>query len=317
MDNEGIDVTSVLNELRKAQETIRDLEEKTKTILDSVQVGILIIDAEQHIIIDANPEGSALIGVPKEKIVGHVCHTYVCPAEMGNCPITDKGQKVDKSERVLLTADGSRIPILKTVAPVELNGRPHLLESFLDISGLKLLQRELEYLATTDALTGAYNRRHFLELTGAEVIRARRYQSPLSISMIDIDQFKGINDQYGHPVGDLVLMELAKLLKSHLRPNDILGRLGGDELAVTMVECSLQRAFAALERLRKSIEECRVITVEGTEIHFKISAGIAQLADESEDLESVVRRADQALYLAKNMGRNRVEKAPEPFKRGG
>lgn len=163
-----------------------------------------------------------------------------------------------------------------------------------------------------DALTGAFNHRHFLELTGAEVIRARRYQSPLSISMIDIDQFKGINDQYGHPVGDLVLMELAKLLKSHLCPNDILGRLGGDEFAVTMVECSLQRAFAVLERLRKSIEECRAITVEGMEIHFKISAGIAQFADEPEGLESVMRRADQALYLAKNMGRNRVEKAPDP-----
>ena len=314
MDNDVTDVTNVLNELRKAQETIRDLEKKTETILDSVQVGIIIIDAELHRIIDVNPEAYALIGVPKEKIIGQVCHTYICPAEMGNCPITDKGQKVDKSERVLLTADGSRIPILKTVAPIELNGRPHLLESFLDISGLKLLQRDLEILATTDALTGVFNRRHFLELTGAEVIRARRYQSPLSIAMVDIDQFKGINDQYGHPVGDLVLMELAKILKSHIRPNDVLGRLGGDEFTVTMVECSLQRAFGVLERLRKSIEECRVITAEGTEIHFKISAGIAQLADEPEVLESVMKRADQALYLAKNMGRNRVEKAPDPFK---
>lgn len=111
MDNDVTDVTNVLNELRKAQETIRDLEKKTKTILDSVQVGIIVIDAELHRIIDVNPEAYALIGVPKEKIVGHVCHTYVCPAEIGNCPITDKGQKVDKSERVLLTADGSRIPI--------------------------------------------------------------------------------------------------------------------------------------------------------------------------------------------------------------
>jgi diguanylate cyclase (GGDEF)-like protein/PAS domain S-box-containing protein len=271
----------------------------------------MIIDAEFHKIIDVNPEASALIGAPKEQIVGKVCHTYVCPAEIGNCPITDKGQKVDKSERILLTADGRRIPILKTVAPIELNGRPHLLESFLDISGLKLLQKELEYLATTDALTGTYNRRHFLELTEAEIIRARRYRSPLSISMIDIDQFKSINDQYGHPVGDLVLTELAKILKSQLRPNDILGRLGGDEFAITMVECNLQKAFAVLFRLQKSIEEHRLLTADGMEVDFKISAGIAQVADESEGLDSVMRRADQALYLAKNGGKNRVEIAPE------
>jgi diguanylate cyclase (GGDEF)-like protein/PAS domain S-box-containing protein len=314
MDNDVTDVTSVLNELREARETIRYLEERTRMILDSVHVGILIIDPEQHRIIDVNPEASALIGVPKEKIVGQVCHTYVCPAEMGNCPITDKGQKVDKSERVLLTADGRRIPILKTVAPIELDGRSHLLESFLDISGFKLLQKELEYLATTDGLTGAYNRRHFLELTEVEIIRARRYRSSLSISMIDIDHFKGVNDRYGHPVGDLVLMELVKILKSQLRPNDILGRMGGDEFAITMVECDLEKAFAVLARLRKSVEEYQIITVDGTEVYFKISAGVAQLADESEDLESVTRRADQALYLAKNGGRNRVEVAPAPFK---
>jgi len=313
MDSGVTDVTSLLNELRKAQETIRELEERTRTILDSIHAGIIIIDPEPHRIIDVNPEASALIGAPKEQIVGQVCHTYICPAEMGNCPITDKGQRVDNSERVLLTADGRRIPILKTVAPIELNGRHHLLESFLDISGLKLLQKELEYLATTDPLTGAYNRRHFLELTEKEIIRARRYQSPLSISMIDIDHFKRINDRYGHPVGDLVLKELVKILRSQLRPNDVLGRLGGEEFTITMVECDLQKAFAMIERLRKSIEQHSIMADDGTEVYFKISAGVAQLANETEGWESVMSRADQALYQAKKGGRNRVEIAPGPW----
>ncbi|NWF94111.1 MAG: diguanylate cyclase [Syntrophaceae bacterium] len=314
MDNDITDVTSLLKELQKARETIRELEGRARTILDSVHAGIMIIDPESHRIVDVNPEASTLIGVPKEQIIGHVCHTFVCPAEMGNCPITDKGQKVDKSERILLTTDGRRIPILKTVAPIELNGRSHLLENFLDISGLKLLQKELEYFATTDPLTGAYNRRHFLELAEAEVVRARRYQCPLSISMIDIDQFKEINDRYGHPVGDLVLTELVKILEGRLRPNDIVGRLGGDEFAVMMVECDLEKALAAMARLRKSVEEYHILTDSGVELWFKISAGIAQLSDETEDLESVMRRADQALYLAKSQGRNRVEIAPPPFK---
>jgi diguanylate cyclase (GGDEF)-like protein/PAS domain S-box-containing protein len=310
MDNGVTDVASLLDELRKAQETIRNLEERARTILDSIHAGIIIIDPEPHRIIHVNPEASALIGAPKEQIIGKLCHTYICPAEVGNCPITDKDQKVDNSERVLLTTDGRRIPILKTVAPIEFNGRPHLLESFLDISGLKLLQKELEYLATTDSLTGAYNRRHFLELTETEIIRARRYQFPLSISMIDIDHFKRINDRYGHPVGDLVLKELVKILKSQLRPNDVLGRLGGEEFAITMVECDLQKAFAVIERLRQSIEQHRIMADNGKEVYFRISAGVAQLTDETEGWEPAMNRADQALYRAKKGGRNRVEIAP-------
>ena len=310
MDKGVTDVASLLNELRKAQETIRNLEERARTILDSIHAGIVIIDPEPHTIVHVNPEASALIGAPKEQIVGQLCHTFICPAEMGNCPITDKYQKVDNSERVLLTADGRRIPILKTVASIEFNGRPHLLESFLDISGLKLLQKELEYLATTDSLTGACNRRHFLELTETEIIRARRYPFSLSISMIDIDHFKRINDRYGHPVGDLVLKELVKILKSQLRPNDILGRLGGEEFAITMVECDLQKAFAVTERLRRSIEQHSIMADDGKEVYFKISAGVAQLTSETEGWEAVMSRADQALYRAKKGGRNRVEIAP-------
>ena len=312
MDSGVMDVASLVNELRKAQETIHELEERTRTILDSIHTGIIIIDPEPHQIIDANPEASALIGVPKEQIVGEVCHRFICPADRGNCPITDKGQKVDNSERLLLTADGRSIPILKTVAPIELNGRDHLLESFLDISGLKLLQKELEYLATTDPLTGAYNRRHFLELTEKEIIRARRYQSPLSISMMDIDHFKRINDRYGHPAGDLVLEELVKILRGQLRPNDVLGRVGGEEFAITMVECDLQKSFAVIERLRKSIEQQRIMLDDDTEVRFSISAGVAQLAGPTEDWESVIRRADQALYWAKKSGRNRVGIAAGP-----
>ena len=303
---------ALLNELRKAQETIRELEERTKTILDSIHTGIIIIDPGPHRIIDVNPEASALVGAPKEQMVGQVCHRYVCPADMGNCPITDKGQKVDNSERVLLAADGRSIPILKTVASIELDGRDHLLESFLDISGLKVLQKELEYLATTDSLTGAYNRRHFLELTEKEIIRARRYRSPLSISMMDIDHFKRINDRYGHPAGDLVLKELVKIVKGQLRPNDVLGRLGGEEFAITMVECDLQKSLAVMERLRKSIEQHRITTDDGTEVYFRISAGVAQLAGEAEGWESVIKRADQALYQAKRSGRNLVGIAPGP-----
>ena len=241
--------------------------------------------------------------------MGKVCHTYICPAQVGACPITDKGQTVDNAERVLLTVSGESIPILKTVVPVELDGRQHLLESFLDISELKKLQGELEHLATTDALTGAYNRRYFIELSGKEIVRAHRSGTPLSMAMIDIDHFKSINDTYGHMIGDAVLRELVAICKAELRPYDILGRLGGEEFAIALVECDIDTAFGVLERLRRNVERS-IILPGGSEVRFGISAGVAQLAGEAETWESVIERADRALYWAKNNGRNLVQAAP-------
>jgi diguanylate cyclase (GGDEF)-like protein/PAS domain S-box-containing protein len=302
------DVATLIRDLQKAKETIRELEDKTRLIIDSIHAGIIVIDIETHKIIEANPEALRLMGSPKDQVIGKICHNYICPAEVGSCPITDKGQEVDNSERFLLMTDGRRIPILKTVTSINLNGRKHLLESFLDITQLKLLQDKLEILATTDPLTGIFNRRHFIEMSTKEFIRARRTQTPLSIAMIDIDNFKNINDRYGHTVGDLVLKELISICKDNLRPYDILGRLGGEEFAITAVSCTLQEAYNVSERLRKRIAK-HIIQANGKDISIKISVGVAELSGDEKSWDSLLYRADQALYLAKKAGRNRVKKS--------
>ena len=104
--------SAVLNitERKQAEEKLRESEERLKTTLDSIQTGIVIIDTETHIIVDANPAAIRMIGAPEEQVIGHVCHDYICPAEKGKCPITDLGQKVDNSERILLTANGEEVP---------------------------------------------------------------------------------------------------------------------------------------------------------------------------------------------------------------
>ena len=114
-----------------------------RTILDSLQTGILIIDRETHIIVDANPVAVRLIGESRDQIVGSICHHHVCPDEQGKCLLTDPEQTVNNSESVLLSADGARIPIIKTVAPIILGGRKHLLESFVDITELKRAEEAL------------------------------------------------------------------------------------------------------------------------------------------------------------------------------
>ncbi len=128
---------------KQAEETLREKEERLNTILDCIQAGIVIIDAETHKIVDANPAAIEMIGDPKEKIIGHVCHKYICPAEKGACPITDLGQKIDHVERVMLRADGEEFPIIKTVSPILLGGKECLLCTFSDISDKKELEGQL------------------------------------------------------------------------------------------------------------------------------------------------------------------------------
>jgi two-component system, sensor histidine kinase and response regulator len=126
-----------ITQRKRIEEELHESEQSLQAILDAVHTGILIIDPETHVIVDANRTLVEIIGERKEEIIGKVCHQYVCPAEVGKCPITDLKQTVDNSERLLMTARGDRIPILKTVSSITLKGREYLLESIVDISDLK------------------------------------------------------------------------------------------------------------------------------------------------------------------------------------
>ena len=142
--NEMIEsVKSEMTSRMRAEEALRESEGRLRKILDSLQVGAVVIDAETHMIVDANPLALELIGLPKKQVVGHVCHKFICPAEEGKCPVSDLGQTVDKSERVLLNAKGQSIPVLKTVTSVFLNGRPYLIDSFVDITEQKRNEKAL------------------------------------------------------------------------------------------------------------------------------------------------------------------------------
>ena len=134
------------NDHKQMAKALQESEERLRVILESVQTGIVIIDSGTHRIVDANSTASKLIGAPKGQIIGSLCHKYICPAEEGRCPITDLGQTVDNSERVLLKAGGERCPVNKTVVPVTFRGRKHLLESFFDIFDITEHKRMEEVL---------------------------------------------------------------------------------------------------------------------------------------------------------------------------
>ena len=137
---------SDITERKQAEQALQESQSRLQAIVDSVQTGIVIIDPETHRIVDVNPVALELIGAPRDQVVGAECHKFICPAERGRCPVSDLGQTVDNSERVLLTVSGERRAIIKTVVPVVIGGRQHLLESFIDITERKRAEEELALL---------------------------------------------------------------------------------------------------------------------------------------------------------------------------
>ncbi|MCB2225177.1 MAG: transporter substrate-binding domain-containing protein [Desulfarculaceae bacterium] len=132
-----------ISERKKAEEAIRESEQRVRTILNSINTGIVIIDPENHTIFDTNPLAEEMIGVSREDIIGAKCHQFICPKAENDCPITDHKQSIDNSERILLTAEGGEIPILKTVVPIKFGEKEYLLESFVDISQRKEAEEAL------------------------------------------------------------------------------------------------------------------------------------------------------------------------------
>ena len=167
------------------------------------------------------------------------------------------------------------------------------------------LYAEVQKQAITDPLTALYNRRGFFELGRREVERAHRFDRPLTAMMIDIDLFKQVNDTQGHLIGDQVLAGVASQIEHQLRQVDLPGRYGGDEFIALLPETDLFNAYQAAERLRRSIAKVHYPT-ENEPVRVTVSIGIASLKASSDSLETIIERADQALYSAKQSGRNRT-----------
>jgi len=173
-----------------------------------------------------------------------------------------------------------------------------------EIEERKRVEKQLHRLATTDPLTGAYNRRHFFNLAEQEFNHSDRYENQISIILVDVDHFKEINDTYGHVAGDQLLQTIAKRFLCNLRQMDIFGRYGGDEFVILLPETDLDQARMAGERLHKVVTQTPIETSRGI-IRLQISMGVASL-NNSDDMEKLLIKTDQALYAAKEAGRNRV-----------
>jgi diguanylate cyclase (GGDEF)-like protein len=193
------------------------------------------------------------------------------------------------------------------VAAVYLGGALFvLLVSLLNLQTVHDIRRiaTLEFENVRDPLLGIFNRRFLEQRLREEVARTRRYASPLSLLLLDIDRFKRINDAHGHQVGDQVLRRIAQLLRTHTREPDVVGRYGGEEIAILLPNTGESGARTVAERIRLSIERTPMLEEAQPKLHCTVSLGIATLETEPCDGEELLRRADAALYQAKGAGRN-------------
>jgi diguanylate cyclase (GGDEF)-like protein len=183
-----------------------------------------------------------------------------------------------------------------------------MLKSIRDVTEERKIQEKLRFLATIDSLSGLYNRAEFMNLAKREFDKAKSNNEELSLLIMDLDNFKNINDTYGHAAGDEVIREFGRIIKTSFRKTDITGRIGGEEFAVVLKNASLEEAKKVAEKFRKTVARGKVIYGE-QEIRLTVSIGVAAIpdnTDDTRDIEDVLKMADDALYKAKAKGRNCV-----------
>lgn len=208
-----------------------------------------------------------------------------------------------QAHRKLLIISASVISALLLVVALLLYvfGRRH----FRNTASLRQAHEQMTHLANTDVLTGVSNRRSFLSNCEAELSRARRHAEDISLLMLDIDHFKRINDNYGHPIGDEVLKAFTGICARMLRSHDILGRLGGEEFAIALPHIDAEGALHVAEKIRLAVAETPIVTAAGS-IALTVSIGLASTSAGLDELQPLLAEADGALYDAKQNGRNRV-----------
>ena len=256
-----------------------------------------------------NPAWTALLGRKEDEVVGRSLADLVHPedrvATIAVLAKLQKGAGTLQFEARRRSANGRWRWFQWSVAPDESSEAIHAVAR--DVTEQRQTLAELERRATIDPLTNVLTRRALFERLGLEIRRAKRYGTPLSLAVLDLDRFKEVNDQHGHGTGDELLRRLGTLLRKSLRETDLAGRIGGDEFVVVMPQTDLDDARRAAARvLRTFHDDPGVATPGGDRLPVRASLGVATLSPDVKDAAALVAQADEALYEAKGKGRGRV-----------
>ncbi|OYT94889.1 MAG: hypothetical protein CFE49_15740 [Pseudomonas sp. PGPPP3] len=259
------------------------------------------------VVTDVNPPMAALIGRRREDMLGRHVLEFIAPDHLPRVRQGLAQPGPSPYEAALLDAAGQPVAVELLAREIHRDGLPLRMVVVRDIRDRQAARAQIQHLAEHDSLTGLRNRRSFMARLAAALDQHRAQRRQLALLFIDLDHFKRINDSYGHSTGDEVLKAIAATLKAQLRNIDMIFRFGGEEFLVVLSNTSREAAAMVGERLRHAVMDLQCLA-QGRAIELSISLGCATLLP-AESVDSVLRRADTALYAAKRDGRNRLAMA--------
>jgi diguanylate cyclase (GGDEF)-like protein/PAS domain S-box-containing protein len=303
-----------ITERKQMEHHLKASEARYRSLFDHVPMGLCRFSAEGNLL-DANP---ALVGMfgfsDRDSFLAANTLKQSTASQAWQTCLSQSGP-LKQCELQLCRQDGRNLWVRVIARAVtQINGQVVYYEGAVeDITEIRAAQAALEELAIRDSLTHVYNRRHFFEVTKREIARASRFNHATSLLLIDIDHFKQVNDTHGHLIGDRVLQNVVLRLRENLRQSDILARYGGEEFIVLMPETNASQAWYGAERLRRVVAD-KPFSIGQGDLAVTISLGVTSWLPSVPlpSLDSLIDQADQALYRAKQGGRNRTETALTP-----
>ena len=307
-------ISTDITEHKLIEARMAEQHQLLEIILANVDAHIYMKDS-LHRFLYVNQKVADLLGIPAEQIINRrddevIPAASACQLWRLDNRVFETGE-LQAGEEMLTDPEGNQHYYWSVKVPFLLgDGTPTLIGISSDITELHQLKEQLHQQSVRDGLTGLYNRRFFFELCEKNLSLDMRHHLTSVLMVLDVDQFKCINDRFGHPLGDSALMHLGRVMQSVLRSEDVLARIGGDEFAILLPNTTLSAAASLAERLRLQVMQSPLPLPDGDKLVITISAGLVENG-EGELMESLYARADQMLYQAKQSGRNCVAcKAP-------
>ncbi|MCG6200056.1 sensor domain-containing diguanylate cyclase [Psychromonas antarctica] len=303
-------ISTDITDQKKQDIIIKEQKHLLDAVLDNVDAHIYMKDSTRNFRY-VNRKTAEFIGLPADQISGKKDTELFSQKVADSFWVADQKvldtQKKQTVEERFINAEGITNYYHSVKIPYQIDDTTSAVIGFsTDMTEFYKLKEALQKQANTDFLTELNNRRYFVDHAEREYFRAQRHKLSMAVITLDIDNFKLVNDSYGHPVGDQVLIALSTNLAANVRSEDILSRTGGEEFSICLPETNSKQAMVLAERIR-SLQEKQIITsVQGDKVQVTISIGIATFKPSDSHFDMLFSRADKALYRAKNSGKNRI-----------
>lgn len=291
---------------KKIESKLKDSEEKYRAVIEQISEGILLFNADDLEIIEANASASKILNYPTEEIIGKKIEFFINERYLDfqcRLNILKQTQYNFREEIKFKVKDSEPIHVELSVNIINYDNHLVFCCVFRDITARKKLENQLKYQAYYDTLTDLYQRNYFKEFFEQTLRKSKREQYLLAVMFLDVDNFKQINDNYGHDIGDLLLKQFAQRLKNSVRNADCIGRWGGDEFVILLVNIvSVDQVDTVANRITKAMQ--RPFQCHEKNIETSTSIGVALFPKDGDSVDSLMKKADKALYITKAKGRN-------------